>query len=134
MAIEDTSYGFKYFISWEMVSRYPFPFKQLWQDRILPEFTRKFAEQILEPMIGDGMNHVLKTDLLRTDDENGVTIYLKCDHCVARFKDVVIKRLVWEEDIPVMAVKVCRWCGSVLKLDARGGCTACGAPAGKSFQ
>jgi hypothetical protein len=96
------------------------------------ELIRRYMSELFPPMIGDGLHHVMKFDYYKSEpgpfDE--VEYSLICRHSIAQMQNVTfyqaenIDRYIRAANLK----PVCRFCGNTLKLDKRGGCSACGGP------
>ena len=91
----------------------------------------QFMETIMPDMIGDGLHHVMKFDYVVRDlqDYQGKEYLMMCKHSVAKIQNITIP----DYRVSYMGYEyksACRYCGNTLILDKRGGCSACGGPAG----
>ena len=85
----------------------------------------QLSDVLIPGIVDSGKFHVLKAEILRQDDYDTINYYLKVRHSVAREQNISIP--VFEDTIiPASAKPCCQWCGNELRLDKRGGCSACG--------
>jgi hypothetical protein len=96
------------------------------------EMMYEFFNKLIEPIADDGAHHVFKVDTLREDDPSTMSVnyYLSIRHSIAQVQNIIMANF---SSIPPTAVRACHWCGNVLALDKRGGCKACGGPAGNNW-
>jgi hypothetical protein len=92
----------------------------------------KVFDEFFAPLVGDGIYHVIRSQYRREErlEIDATEYYLVIDHALANVQQITIAEMV---EIPKKAVPVCSACGNVLFLDKRGGCKACGHPAGEDW-
>jgi hypothetical protein len=101
---------------------------------IKKRLNQPILENIIEPTLGDEKYHVWSSKYMVDDTfYGGKNYYIKVSHSIAEMQHVAIPVLedVRFTSIPISAREVCHYCGCVLTLDGRGGCRACGGPAGR---
>ena len=94
------------------------------------EINYQLLEKVISPTLGDEEHHVFYSKYFKKYDplRRATNIYLRLDHSIAKTQEYVIAKI---GEIPKDAIPVCRYCGNELRIDKRGGCSACGGPAGK---
>jgi hypothetical protein len=109
------------------VSRHMLEKPGMWE-HVRQVLMSQYMRDFLPEMIGDGHHHVMKFDYAIIDDRfgfEGVEYRLYCRHSIAEVERVRIA--TFEEELRKENAKpACRWCGNILVLDKRGGCSACG--------
>ena len=104
-------------------------------ERIKRDLIHQYMTELFPPMIGDGLYHVMKFDYFtqETPERFGTIDYaLVCRHTTAIVRNVIIPEMPQVDAyLRSSGMKpACSFCGNTLILDSRGGCKACGAPAG----
>jgi hypothetical protein len=126
---KDGTFAVCHSVSRELAESHPEYFQHVRRD-----FSRQLTEHFVEPMIDDGLYHVIRADIMRDETFDAINFYLRVHHSVAQVRHVEFMQMDAQPvRIPETAKLACRYCGNVLNLDARGGCSACGAPAGRSY-
>ena len=125
----DGVFGIKQSVSREILDAYPQYFQE-----VRRKFSHELTKNIVEPIIDDGLYHVIKADIMRDETPISVDFYMRLSHSIAKIRHYEIPEFnQLSARIPETAKLACRYCGNVLTLDKRGGCSACGAPAGRSY-
>jgi len=97
------------------------------------ELVYKYMSDLFPRMIGDGLYHVMKFDFYKNEDfEFDYMQYdLICHHDIAQVQSIKLYETEQAINNYIHTAKLkpaCRYCGNTLKLDKRGGCSACGGP------
>lgn len=103
-------------------------------ERIKYQLMSHYMRDYLPAMIGDGNHHIMKFDYavlpcvdFGYTDDFMVEYRLYCLHSIADTQHITIPVVSFEQELLKEGAKrACRWCGNVLVLDKRGGCSACG--------
>ena len=107
-----------------------------WWEHARHQLINQYMGEIFPEMIGDDKYHVMKFDYYRREcvglDE--IEIVLTCHHAIANQERIIIPVFDEFEFTSQGFKKTCSHCGNVLTLDYRGGCVACGGPAGEPHQ
>lgn len=94
---------------------------------IKERLTFECGRYLVPSIIDSGKHHVVKLDMYRVDNPafDKIDFYIKGSHFYAKTHSIYIP-VMEEFSLPATAKPCCRWCGNVLTLDSRGGCSACG--------